>query len=99
MALKLNLVLAQETINDAYVNIHHGRTLADNTFIAVNYWRTQEDRFSSSAPIVPGSTVNIPKPVLHVEYVAPTRELLGDFWPAMYNYLKTLPEFAGALDC
>ena len=46
MALKLNLVIGEETITDAYINIHHATTLADNTFIAVNYWNSQEDRLA-----------------------------------------------------
>jgi hypothetical protein len=36
--------------------------------------------------------------ILEKEYQTETPALSGDLVPALYEYLKTLPEFAGALD-
>lgn len=38
------------------------------------------------------------QPVLMKEFAVPTSEVSGDVYPAAYAYLKTLPEFEGALD-
>lgn len=38
-------------------------------------------------------------PVQVREYLVATVDLVGDIYPAAYGWLKTLPEFEGAVDC
>ncbi len=38
-------------------------------------------------------------PVKLYEYGTQTSNLSGDIYPAAYSYLKTLPDFEGAIDC
>jgi hypothetical protein len=100
MALKVNYQKQDGTvIENAYVNISSARSLATYTFISVNWWESETARIGSNELPTPQTVNNIPKPIYSEEFIVPTAELLGDFWPAMYQYLKTLPEFSGAVDC
>lgn len=38
-------------------------------------------------------------PILIYTHVVTTTEVAGPLFPALYAHLKTLPEYAGAVDC
>lgn len=71
---------------EAYAKVGVFRGDKDITLFVVSWYANAAARLAGK------------KEVLQKEYSATTSELTGDFVPALYTYLKTLPEFAGALD-
>jgi hypothetical protein len=71
---------------ESYARIVFARTLKDQTFIFVNFYADQAARVADKMP------------VLQKEYTATTEDLVGDIFPAMYNWLKGQPDFAGCVD-
>jgi hypothetical protein len=70
----------------AYAKIEVFRSWAGDTFVLVNFFESEAARRADKSPI-------------HwEEFKAPTEELEGKFYPTVYAFLKTLPEFAGAID-
>ncbi len=74
------------TFPEAYAKILFCRTFNESSFVLVAFYSDQNARQAEK------------QPVEQVEYKVGTASLVGDFWPAMYSYLKSLPEFAGAID-
>lgn len=76
----------ETTYPAAYARVMFARAHSDKSYICVCWYATEADRFSG---------------VDHVkafEFITETATLTGDFYPATYSYLKTLPEFASAVD-
>lgn len=88
MALTLNLVNSDVgyEFKDAYARILFARTFKDQTFVFVNFHADEAARWANK------------NPVKQKEYIAQTSSLVGDFFPAMYTWLKTQEDFAGAID-
>lgn len=72
---------------ESYARIFQIRSNQVFTIIAVNWYATAA-AYAAGEP-----------PVKMWEYNTETASLHGDIYPAAYNYLKTLPDFAGAIDC
>lgn len=75
------------TYPQSYARILYIRAQAAESFICVCWYTDQAAREQGEAPIK----------VQEVQVA--TTALVGDIYPAAYAYLKTLPEFAGAIDC
>jgi len=71
----------------AYARIMYVRAAAEESFIFVNWYASAQARQNDEMP------------VHGYEYPVDTDNLPGNIYPAAYNYLKSLPEFAGATDC
>lgn len=71
----------------SYARIFYVRAMAQDSFIFVCWYADQAARERGD------------EPVKAYEYQTPTSNLVGDVYPAAYAYLKTLPEFSGAIDC
>lgn len=94
MALKVSLTIPayspdeQEVVYpESYARIHYVRSMAQESFIFVCWYVNEEAR------------INEQPPIKVYEYKADTAALTGDIYPAAYAYLKSLPEFTGAVDC
>lgn len=74
------------TYPTAYARVLVSRAHADKSYICVCWYADEAARFAGTDP------------VKVFEFVAPTSALVGDYFPAVYSYLKTLPEFEGATD-
>lgn len=72
---------------EAYARIFQIRVNQAMTIISVCWYATAA-AYAAGEP-----------PVKMFEYNVATSELQGDIYPAAYAYLKTLPDFAGAIDC
>jgi hypothetical protein len=88
MALQLDLKVSDVGYEfpECYARIVFARTMKDQTLIWVNFYANYAARVAEDMP------------VKQKEYPCVTAELQGDIFPAMYAYLKTLPDFAGAID-
>ncbi len=71
---------------EAYVRISSGFSLKDFTTISIRVYATAHARTLEA------------NPVMTKDFKVSTASLAGDLWPAMYSYLKSLPEFTGAID-
>jgi hypothetical protein len=71
----------------SYARILYVRTLPSDSYIFVCWYADEAARQAGADP------------VKVYEYQAPTAVLSGDIYPAAYSWIKTLPEFAGAVDC
>ncbi len=78
---------AGTTYPEAYVRIMYVRSMAEESFVFVNWYADEAARQNEE----PGIKV--------YEYKVDTDNLPGNIYPAAYAYLKTLPEFEGATDC
>jgi len=64
---------------------HESHTLVLVAHVQVSFYATEEARFSNARPVHQQNfRMSVPS---------------GDLMPGIYNYLKTLPEFAEAEDC
>lgn len=72
---------------EAYARVLYVRSMAEESFVFVCWYADEAAR------------TNGDEPVKVYEYMAETDNLPGNIYPAAYGYLKTLPEFAGAIDC
>lgn len=70
----------------AYARLFSVRVFTGTSYLLVCWYADEAARFADAAP------------VKMWEYLVPTADLKGDVYPAAYAYLKTLEEFAGALD-
>lgn len=70
----------------AYARVLVSRAQADMSHICVCWYADTAARFSGVDP------------VKVYEFATKTRTLVGDYFPAVYAFLKTLPEFEGATD-
>jgi len=75
------------TYPESYARILYVRSMPEETFIFVCWYENAASRQAGADPIKV------------YEYKAMTAALAGDVYPAAYSYLKTLPEFSGAIDC
>lgn len=71
----------------AYVRVFYVRATAQESYLLVCWYADADARERNDAPFK------------QLEYQVATSALVGDVYPAAYAYLKTLPEFAGAIDC
>lgn len=71
----------------AYARVAFARAFAAETYICVVWYADLAARMADM-----GTSL------LLKEFTVPTSALAGDFYPACYAHLKTLPEFAGAVD-
>lgn len=71
---------------EAYVKLEFSRVYKDATYLFVNWYADAQARVDNK------------QPVRQKEFTAQTTDLIGDFYPAAYTWLKTQPEFAGAID-
>lgn len=74
------------TYPQSYARVMYVRAFSKESYICVCWYADEAARFANADPV----KVN--------EYTAETKALSGDFYPAVYAHLKTLPEFAGASD-
>lgn len=81
------VAIPAEVYPESYARILYVRALAQESFIFVCWYADQAARENNADP------------VKIYEYQTPTASLQGDVYPAAYAYLKTLPEFEGAIDC
>jgi len=89
MALQMSFKLdADRTYPEAYIRIAIARSLPTASYIHLYYYEN-----------VAAREANAPR-VFEREYVATEEELalLGGPYTSMYTFLKSLPEFAGAVD-
>ena len=100
MALTLSLTMPATTalVDDAVVEVPEityptsyarvlvSRAMSDKSYICVCWYADQEARLAGTDP------------VKLQEFVTTTASLVGDYFPAVYSFLKTLPDFAGATD-
>ena len=91
MALQI-AILAEDTLvgtdcPESYVKVEFVRAFKSDSLIWVNFYANGTAR------------ADMKQPVKQTEYTAPTASLVGaNIIAASYEYLKTLPEFAGAID-
>ena len=91
MALQISLLakdtLVGEAFPESYVKVEFVRAFKADSLIWVNFYANGTAR------------ADMKQPVKQTEYTAPTASLVGaNIIAASYEYLKTLPEFAGAVD-
>lgn len=72
---------------ESYARIMYVRSMAEQSFIWVLWYASEAARVADELPIK------------SQEFIAETPSLTGDIYPAAYSFLKTLPEFSGAIDC
>lgn len=78
---------AGTTYPEAYARISFIRVDAQTAYPVVAWYENQAARERDDFPV-------------HLfEYSTATAGLVGDIYPAAYAWLKTLPEFSGAIDC
>lgn len=100
MALQLNVAVSEsEVYPEAYIHIVYVRSEAKETYIFANWFRNREERIASCTP-VPREQMHLrPKAFKSIEHVIATKDYApGVIWPNAYEYLKSLPEYAGAID-
>lgn len=71
----------------SYARVAFSRVFAAETYICVAWYADTAARMA-----------DVGTPLKLYEFTVPTATLAGDFYPACYAHLKTLPEFAGATD-
>jgi hypothetical protein len=71
---------------ESYANIQFARMNKTQAFIFVNWYANAAARWANKAP------------VLQKEYAAPTGSLVEAPFTAIYSFLKSHPDFAGAID-
>lgn len=91
MALQIALLAADtlvgENFPESYVKVEFVRAWKADSLIWVNYYANGTAR------------ADLKQPVKQPEYTVATSTLVGaNIIAASYEYLKTLPEFAGAID-
>lgn len=90
MALQGPLAAADNLVGydfpQSYARICFARIDSDTTLINVWWYADKAAREANM------------NPVKQKEYPTATVSLTGDIFPAMYAYLKTLPDFAGYID-
>lgn len=74
------------TYPSAYARILVSRAHSDTSYVCVCWYADEAARFAGADP------------VKLYEYATKTSDLKGDYFPAVYTWLKTLPDFAGATD-
>ncbi len=102
MALQLSVqVSEQEIYPEAYIHIVHATT-SSNTKITnffVNWYKTKEEREESKKFYSFEQKDMCPRPFKQGQYTLENTEIAYlPLWSKMYDYLKSLPEFAGAID-
>ena len=91
MALQISLLakdtLVGEAFPESYVKVEFVRAFKADSLIWVNWYANGTAR------------ADMKQPVKQTEYTAPTASLVGaNIIAASYEWLKALPEFAGAID-
>lgn len=76
----------ETTYPTAYARVMVSRAQADTSYVCVCWYADEAARFAGADP------------VKVFEYSTKTSDLKGDYFPAVYSFLKTLPDFAGATD-
>lgn len=74
------------TYPTAYARVLVSRAMSDKSYICVCWYADEAARFAGADP------------VKLQEFVTPTSSLVGNYFPAVYSFIKTQPEFAGATD-
>jgi hypothetical protein len=99
MALQINYTKDEINYPEAYAHIVYVRSEADTTYIFVNWFKTRQERIDSIKPAKREDMHKRPKAFKGIEYLVPTKDYpAGSIWPKAYEYIKSLPEFAGAID-
>ena len=91
MALQISLLakdtLVGEAFPESYVKVEFVRAFKADSLLWVNFYANGTAR------------ADMKQPVKQTEYTAPTASLVGaNIIAASYEWLKALPEFAGAID-
>jgi len=100
MALQLSIQVSEnEVYPEAYIHVVYVRSEAKETYIFVNWFRSREERIASCTP-VPREQMHLrPRAFKSIEHIIPTENYgPGQIWPTAYEYIKSLPEYAGAID-
>lgn len=89
MAISLNLATTDIgiTVNNAYGKVALLRVDPQQTLIQVVFYGSAEARQANAQPIS------------NTTLFAPTADLTGDIYPAVYTWLKAQNQFANAQDC
>lgn len=91
MALQISLLakdtLVGEAFPESYVKVEFVRAFKADSLVWVNFYANGVAR------------ADMKQPIKQTEYTVPTASLVGaNIIAASYEYLKSLPEFAGAVD-
>jgi hypothetical protein len=100
MALQLNVqVTESEIYPEAYAHIVYVRSEAKETYIFVNVFKSREERIASCTPVPREQMKDRPRAFKSYEYILPSNQFgPGSVYPTAYSYIKSLPEFVGAID-
>lgn len=82
----VHTIIPAATYAQAYARVICARAHSDKTYILVSWYADEDARLANADPVK-----------VH-EFAVRTRALTGNFMPAVYEHLKTLPEFVGASD-
>lgn len=80
------VVVPETTYPQAYARVLFARSFAAETYICAAWYADEAARHAGADP------------VKVAEYAVATTALKGDVFPAMYAHLKTMLDFAGAID-
>lgn len=86
MALQLSWTVNETTYPNAYARVLNVSVSAPLSWLSVAIYADEAARWANAAPVSLET------------YIAATPSLAGDIYAAAYAFLKTLPEFAGAVD-
>lgn len=81
------VAVPETTYPNAYARLFMARASSSETYLLVCWYADAAARFANADPVK-----------IYEFPAVPTASLVGDIYPAAYAYLKTLPEFAGAVD-
>ena len=87
MALKRSITIDGTTYPDAYSRITTIRCDKADAYVYVCTYENEQARLDDAFPIKAD------------EFKTARVDLSGDVYVTSYTYLKTQPEFAGAIDC
>lgn len=86
MALQLSWTVDETTYPNAYARVLNCAVDSRFSWVVVGIYADEAARWANVDPVKVES------------YIAATPSLTGDIYTAAYAFLKTLPEFAGAVD-
>jgi hypothetical protein len=87
MALKRSITIDGTTYPDAYSRITTIRCDKADAYVYVCTYESEQARMDDAFPIYAE------------EHTCALADVASDLFPKAYEFLKTLPEFAGAIDC
>lgn len=100
MAIKFNLKISDtEIYPEAYARIIFGHFNYSFVDFHVKCYKTREERVDETKFYTIEEKHLCPQPIKHYTYIIENTHISNQpLWPSLYNYLKTLPEFEGAVD-